>query len=156
PYRDEILFISFGLIFATLVFQGLTLTPLIKLLGISDDGSDEHREETQARLDAAHAAISRLTVLSFDESVKPALITRVRAEYDERILRLGGDPHDPLAKADETSDEALRSIRREALVAERKMITFMRDQNILGDEILRRILTEIDLEEAQLSQVNDH
>lgn len=151
PYRDEILFLSFAVIFATLVFQGLTLTPIIRFLGISEDGREEHKEETQARLDAAHAALSRLTVLSFDESINPDMINRVKAEYEDRIARLGGDPHETLGAAHTSDLQVLNTLRREALVAERKMITFMRDQNILGDEILRRILVEIDLEEAQLS-----
>lgn len=150
--RNAILFVSFVVILITLVFQGFTLAPLIKILKIRQDHSQEEREEAQARLDAAHAALSRLAVLSFDESINPDAISRVRAEYDNRILRLGGDPHDPARAADVSSDKQVQILRLEALVAERKMITFMRDQNIVGDEVLRRILVEIDLEEAKLTR----
>lgn len=150
PNRDVIIFVSFMVILVTLVFQGFTLGPLIKLLKLRADECDDAKEETQARLDAAHAALSRLTVLSFDDSMNPELIDRVRAEYDDRIARLGGPPHDALGDPMASQDDAIRMIRLEALRAERKMITFMRDQNILGDEVLRRILEEIDLEEAKL------
>lgn len=151
PNREVMIFVAFAVILVTLVFQGITLGPLIKLMGVKPDtGQEEGKEETQARLDAAHAAVSRLTVLSFDESINPEVINRVRAEYDERIAKLGGSPTDELGTGLLGQEEALKTVRLEALRAERKMITFMRDQNILGDEILRRILEEIDLEEAKL------
>lgn len=150
PQRDVILFVSFFVILATLVGQGLTFAPIIKLLNLHPNDDLEHREEVQARLDAAHAAVSRLTVLSFDEAINPDLINRVRADYDERISRLGGYPHESPGVDNSDPDEVLNMIRLEAVSAERKMITFMRDQNILGDEVLRKILHEIDREEAKI------
>lgn len=150
--KQLILFIAFAVVFVTLVLQGLTIAPLIKLLGLTGDDAEEHREEVQARLDAAHAAVSRLTVLGFDETISPEIINRVRAEYDERIAKLGGKPHEEIGAEDMAPDEMLQQVRREALSAERKMITFMRDQNILGDEVLRTILMEIDLEDAKLGK----
>lgn len=148
--KQLILFISFVVVLITLVAQGFTLAPLIKLLRPQDDDGQEHREEVEARLDAAHAAVSRLAVLRLDDSISPEVIERVQAEYDERIRRLGGKPKDEINTEMLRPDQQLNHVRREALIAERKMITFMRDQNIVGDEVLRRILVEIDLEEAKL------
>jgi CPA1 family monovalent cation:H+ antiporter len=150
PQKNVILFLSFGVILATLVFQGLTLPPLIKLLGVKQDHEQELKEEVQARLDAAHAAVSRLAVLGLEDQIDPEAIDRVRAEYDLRIISLGGNPFDPHDQTPARAAKAVQHVRHEALIAERKMITFMRDQNILGDEVLRRILVEIDLEEAKL------
>src|SRR5947208_6113487 len=48
PQRDLIVFLTFTVIVATLVLQGLTLPVLIRVLGISDDGSAE-REDAKAR-----------------------------------------------------------------------------------------------------------
>ena len=41
PGRDLILFLSFVIILATLVVQGLSLPPLIRWLGVEDDDSLE-------------------------------------------------------------------------------------------------------------------
>jgi monovalent cation/hydrogen antiporter len=149
--KDTILFVTFCVILVTLVFQGLTLAPLIKFLKLGENSDDsEAHEEKQARLDAAHAALSRLEVLGFDESINPEALNRVRAEYEDRIARLGGDSSEHLGTEASELDGAIRVVRREALHAERKMITFMRDQSMLGDEVLRHILEEIDLDEAKL------
>jgi CPA1 family monovalent cation:H+ antiporter len=40
PYRGRIVIISFAVILVTLVLQGLTLAPLIRMLGLKDDGEE--------------------------------------------------------------------------------------------------------------------
>jgi CPA1 family monovalent cation:H+ antiporter len=150
PQRELIIYLAFSVILATLVFQGLTLAPLIRLLKLAEDKTTK-KEEWEARLDAAHAAVARLQVLALEEGLSDDCLGRVRDEYDERITRLaalrrGGDIDDQL---EDMKD--LKRIRREALIAERRMITLLRDQNIIGDEVLRRVIRDIDLAEARLS-----
>jgi NhaP-type Na+/H+ or K+/H+ antiporter len=48
PQRDVVVLIAFSVVLATLVFQGLTLTPLIKLLKL-DALEDPARQLTKAR-----------------------------------------------------------------------------------------------------------
>ena len=57
PERNLILFLTFAVIFGTLVIQGLTLPAVIRLLRLEDDGEDDAREEAQARIHAASAAL---------------------------------------------------------------------------------------------------
>ncbi len=54
PERDLILFLTFSVILATLVVQGLSLPTLIRGLGLEDDGSRE-REEIEGRIEVAAA-----------------------------------------------------------------------------------------------------
>jgi len=150
PFRNHIIFLSFAVILATLVFQGLTLPPMIRFFGLGDDGSIM-REEREARWEATHAALARLEAMAFTDEVPPEVARRIRESYDERLAALtrvrelnneGTDYDCPL--------ETLARVHREVLIAERKMVTFLRDQNIVGDEVLRRLIEEIDLEEAKL------
>ena len=62
PERDLIIFLAFAVILVTLVGQGLTLAPLIRVLGVEDDGAEE-REEVDARVRVAEAALLRLEEL---------------------------------------------------------------------------------------------
>jgi CPA1 family monovalent cation:H+ antiporter len=59
PGREVVIFITFVVILVTLVGQGLTLRPLIRTLGLQPDRADAF-EETNARLQTAHAALARL------------------------------------------------------------------------------------------------
>ncbi len=62
PGRDLILLLTFCVIFATLVLQGLTLTPLVRWLKVVDDRVTE-KEERLARLKANEAALARLEAI---------------------------------------------------------------------------------------------
>lgn len=151
PFRNEIVFLSFALIVATLVFQGLSLPPIIRWLGLGDDGSTV-REEREARWEATHAALARLQAITFAEQVPPEVLRRIRESYDERLAAMSRALHIDHAGDDaQCPIETLRRVHRETLDAERRMVTFLRDQNVIGDEVLRRIVNEIDLEEAKLA-----
>src|SRR5205807_1730573 len=69
PDRGLILFLTFAVIVATLVLQGLTLPALIRVLDVSDDGGAE-REEAKARIHAAEAALARLEELLAEGTVR--------------------------------------------------------------------------------------
>src|SRR5438876_794340 len=68
PERDLVIFLTFCVILATLVGQGLSLGPLIRLLHLQEDGARE-REHAQAHLTAAHAALARLDELASEQWV---------------------------------------------------------------------------------------
>jgi CPA1 family monovalent cation:H+ antiporter len=150
PGRDKVIFITFCVILATLVLQGLTLPLAIKFARFTDD-TDGAREERQARLDATHAALSRLNVMEMEEEIDPIVLARIKVDYEQRLRSLGGTMRDAI---DPSLLEPLRlsnRIRTEMLTAERSMVTMLRDQNVIGDDVLRRVLREIDLEAAKLA-----
>ena len=57
PYRDLILFVSFGVIFITLVGLGLGLPPVVRWLGVAQAGREEHRVELDAEIAARREAL---------------------------------------------------------------------------------------------------
>src|SRR5215213_3227260 len=63
PKRDLIVFLTFSVIFFTLVAQGLSLPVVIRRLGVSDGGADAD-EEIRARLLATEAAIEQIDALA--------------------------------------------------------------------------------------------
>ena len=60
PYRDLILFTAFCVVLGTLVLQGLTVTPLMRALGIQADDTVD-REVRLARIEALRAALAETT-----------------------------------------------------------------------------------------------
>jgi CPA1 family monovalent cation:H+ antiporter len=46
PGRGLVIFLAFAVILVTLIGQGLTLPPLIRRLGVVDDGASEHAQGT--------------------------------------------------------------------------------------------------------------
>src|SRR2546428_4352202 len=80
PVWGGVILISFSVILATLVLQGLSLTPLIRVLRLEEDRGLE-QEEMQAREHAATAALARLDGLTGEDWLMPDHAERLRVHY---------------------------------------------------------------------------
>ena len=150
PGRSLILFLTFAVIFGTLVVQGLTLPAVIRLLRLQDDGEDDAREEAQARIHAARAALLRLDELAEEEWVRADTAERVRNGYGFRRDRFsawldGGDDGSIEARSRD-----FQRLRRELLNAERAAVQGLRRSGEISDEVARRVERDLDLEDARL------
>lgn len=148
PFRSEIILLSFMVILATLVVQGLTLAPLIRALGITS-GTEGEEEEMHAREQAAAAALSRLNELSEEDWPKSVHVEQLELHYGQRLRRFSPDAEiDPDCKK-ETSEAFLR-LREEILAAERSALIRLRDEGTISDEVLHRLEQEVDVEALRL------
>ena len=85
PQRDLVIFFTFSVILATLVGQGLSLGPIIRLLGLEPESSLE-REHAQAHLVAARAALSRLDELATEAWVPEDAFAHLRSHYAQKLV----------------------------------------------------------------------
>jgi len=148
PERDLILFLTFAVILATLVVQGLSLPPLIRLLGLEDDGSGE-REEVIGRIKVAEAALDRLEELVEEDWVREETAERVRGLYSYRrdrfAARFDGD-----RDGFEDRSLAYQRLTVELLRAQRKTLIRLRNEGHISDEVMHGIERDLDLEESRL------
>ncbi len=151
PGRDLILFLTFVVILATLVLQGLSLPPLIRWLGIQDDRSME-REEREARLKANQAALTRLNEIAQRDPAKDDALQRLRVEYEDHIRQVEGAEPESAGTPLRLFSSEYERLSHEALQIERITIIKLRNQDVISDEVLRRIQRDIDLAEARLQQ----
>jgi CPA1 family monovalent cation:H+ antiporter len=151
PDRHLILFLTFGVILTTLLLQGLSLPLVIKLLKVVDAGEEERDEEVAARYLTALAAIERLDLLVTQSNAPSDIVERVRHEYDRHLAYYSGRLADPSSDGLDAFCDTHEKVRREALQAERRMLVKLRDDGVIGDDILRRVEHELDLEESQLA-----
>lgn len=151
PGRDLILFLTFVVIFVTLVLQGLSLPPLIRWLGIEDDGKGE-REERAARLKANQAALARLNEMGERDPTRADALQRLRVEYEDHILQLKAAAPGRAGKSVRLFSAEYERLSQEALQEERKAILQLRNDSAISDEGLREIQRDIDLAEARLKR----
>ena len=149
--RDLILFFTFIVIIVTLVLQGLTLPLLIRLLGVKDDGSME-REEHEARLKANQTALAQLKQSAGANPTENDALERLRVEYEDHIFQLQSTGAATGNKRLRRFSAAFERLSQEALLVERRTILQLRDDNVISDEVLRRIQRDIDLAEARLRE----
>ena len=149
PDRDLIVFLTFAVILGTLVLQGLTLPGVIRLLDLEDDGLAE-KEDAKARIHAAEAALARLEELLDEEWVREDTAERLRGLYTFRRDRFTSR-FDP--EGDRSIDERsanFQRLRHELLEAERRAVLELRRSGRIDDEVMRRVVRDLDLEDARL------
>lgn len=151
PQRNIILFLTFTTVIGTLVVQGLSLPPIIRLLKFPGrDPQAETLAEANAQAQASRVAEKRLNALLEDErnALPPPLADRLREVLERRRNavweRLGAT--NPVTG--ETVDDTYRRLSREMISAERSMFVRLRDGRYIDDEMLRTLLRRLDLEEA--------
>jgi CPA1 family monovalent cation:H+ antiporter len=148
PGRELIVFLTFAVILATLVGQGLTLPFLIRWVRLGDDGSEQH-EEIHAREAATEAALARLGELETEIPGHLPLIGQLRDRYAHRAEHYTHSHEDGDELPVDPEERDHEAIRRAVLAAERLAVIELRDRGVIGDEALRRVQHDIDLEEVR-------
>jgi hypothetical protein len=155
PYRDLILFVSFGVIFITLVGLGLGLPLVVRWLGVAGAARAEyraaHESEIAARREALDAALRSLDAITDDRELSDEVVKLLRARHETRAGQVP-DSLDPDAR--EVTAIGAR-VTRELIAAERKFIHVLLRDGKITDEIRRRIERDLDLEEASLANRDD-
>jgi len=156
PDRHLIIFITFCVILSTLVLQGITLPPLIRRLGIDRDGRREkrgsHYQEALARIEAANAALAEIDTWAKKGDCSTETAQHLKGYYQRQI-------RDSNRHRDEKSDGELGhlstkdiELQRKALDTERSKIMELHNDGLIGDDVLRLIELDLDLQEMRLVQ----
>jgi CPA1 family monovalent cation:H+ antiporter len=149
PDRNLIIFLTFGVIFATLVLQGLSMPMLIRRLHITRDGTED-AEEVRARLVATKAALAHLDELAGEDWTREDTIERMRRLYEYRKRRFA-------ARAGKIEDDgyedrslAYQRVVQSVLAAQRDALVHLRNEGEISNETMNAVIRELDLEESRL------
>ena len=150
PGRNEIVFIAFCVIFVTLVFQGLSLIPILRWLKIDGD-EDVATREMEVRVAALRAGIARMRELEpgFKATTQWEIESRILGEYEYRIAHLTGHLDGSTAPGDGIAYDHVLQV--EALEAERREVARLRDSGEIPDDIYRRVNYDLDLATQRLA-----
>src|SRR3954466_7980248 len=88
--RDVVLLFTFATILVTIVLQGLTLPLLVRACGLERSAEDE-RQENEARLQAAEAALQRPAHAAADDEAPDTTVERLRTTYAEHAERAAAE-----------------------------------------------------------------
>jgi CPA1 family monovalent cation:H+ antiporter len=151
PQRDVVLLMTFAVIFATLVVQGLTLPTLIRRLDVHDDGTED-REELLGRRAAVDAALARIGDLEGEEWTRDDTAQRMRMLYEYRHRRLASRAGDGDGDGEDYEHRARKyqKMVRAVLDAQREELVRLRNAGTISNEVMHRLERELDLEDERL------
>ena len=142
PFRDFILFTAFAVVLGTLVIQGMTVNPLMRVLALRDDGSVD-REVRLARAETARAALAAVE----DADSHLETVTFLRRKYQARLRQAEG-ADGAREQAEQEGWPEFRDIQRRAQEAQRRMLSDLRSQGVIGDDAFHAIEEELDWAEV--------
>ncbi|NIX92792.1 Na+/H+ antiporter [Pseudomonas fulva] len=160
PERDLLIFIAAGVILLSLISACVALPLLLR--GVSKSSDERMQQEVhEAWRRTAEAAIHALEAEEVVDANAPQdaaqatlateLKARLMAEYRDQLDR-HNDSEEARALA-EQMDLLERRLRLRALRAQRLELYNLHRQHLLGDEVVRHVLGELDMSEANLGQV---
>ncbi|MBN9581889.1 MAG: Na+/H+ antiporter [Afipia sp.] len=151
PYRDLILFVTFGVILITLIGMGLTLPALARALGLVKHGTLEVQREREAEiaarrkiLEAARGSLDRIVA---ERNLPEGLARFLEARHETRMRAL---PEPARIDGEFTPPTRGSSMVREILAVERSVLHQLLREGKITDETRRRIERDLDLEEAAI------
>ncbi|WP_436736485.1 Na+/H+ antiporter [Streptomyces sp. BBFR102] len=149
PARDEIIFIAFCVIMATLLVQGLTLPWLVRTLGVKADTDAEHKLEHDLAVRAAKAARRRLKEIEATEELPEDISERLQRGALDIGVRISPDLLDDerrewwVQRAERVA--AMSRVQREMMSAARHEVLSARNEPGADPEVVDRVLRQLDV-----------
>ncbi|MBB5154490.1 Na+/H+ antiporter [Saccharopolyspora phatthalungensis] len=157
PARELIQFVAFVIVVGTILVQGTTLPWLIRKLGVTDpdEAARDDQAEAEARVTATNAALRYLDGLTpADLRTEPAHFDRIIGRMKDLVEHQGMTAAEQVgrtaAERADTASKVFSDLRRDLIEVQRSAIADERDAGNLDDQVLRRVLRELDLREAAL------
>jgi CPA1 family monovalent cation:H+ antiporter len=141
PHRTLLIFLTFGVIFATLVGQGGTLPLVQRRLGLEPDATDT-KEQDEAMTAATRFSLERLARRARAGTVDAREAEALRKRYESHVL-------------DDRTEEAVREFHRAelSLLADQHVaLVHMRNHGAIENTTLRHLETHLDFKRLQLEE----
>jgi monovalent cation/hydrogen antiporter len=150
PNRNLIIFLTFSVIFVTLVLQGLTLPGLIRKLGLASGQASNAVEEQEARREILTTALAYIDRL--ESNAKPEhlpIYQDLARHYRSRLMLVEAGDEPPESHTDLALARYHTNVSQELRSLERRTAVGLRNANKINDELLRQLERELDLSEAR-------
>lgn len=144
PHRDLIIFLAFFVIAATLIGQGLSLPLLIRKLKVGSSWNI-HSEQQRVRGAMSAAALSAIDRIMSAEGAPAEWADQLRGEIADRIRLAAPDGIEQTPRS-----ELVLRLRQAAILAERKELIRLWQNNEISDEVMHHLEEILDYQGAHL------
>ena len=155
PERNLILFITFAVIFVTLVIQGLTLPLLIRFLRIEeiDETTPAEEQDTAIKLRLMQASLRQLTEKHTDALTENELVEFHKKQlesdisiYSQKLESLECD------ETEKNEIDRYNNVLRDLFTTQRLELVQLRKEKVFSEDELKKHEASLDLEEAKINR----
>ena len=142
---------TFGVVIISILVHGLTMSPLLRRLGIVNGHQDRTLYElTRGKLLAAYAAIEKIDQMSRVHFTHPEVLARLRDEYEQKI-ELDNTSLDELhLEGQQLKAEELQRARRHLQSVEKGAVIDAFRRGLLSQAVQEKLVADIDAQLLRL------
>ncbi|MGM7682370.1 cation:proton antiporter [Cytobacillus sp. Hm23] len=151
--REDILILAFSVVLFSLVFQGLTIKPLIKKLGVisTRKGSDDY-ERYLAQLYRYQASKDELYNVKSKLYIPHPVYKELLATYDAHIENIQKDLNQLFKEHPELKENQMAALKKHILYVEHEAISRLEKEDIISAEIKTAVQETITNELVKLEE----
>jgi CPA1 family monovalent cation:H+ antiporter len=149
--RGVLIAMTFGVVLLSIIVQGVSMAPFLRLLGVVRQNRDRRGYDLQrGDLLAARAALANLDQVADTFAVAPELVSLVREEYEQRLKAAGDGLSGMVREEASLRDEVLMRLRRHLVTVERNAVGDAARHGLLEKEVAHDLMVRFDAEAASL------
>jgi CPA1 family monovalent cation:H+ antiporter len=151
PNRSLLVTMTFGVVILSILLQGLSMSPLLRWLGIAGRRDEwERYEERRARMGASQAALRSLDRMAGEKLAHPDVIASFRKKYEQSMEEAEKAMHGLEVKQAELRGEVERAVHRQLLLVQKEHLVDSLRAGRLGRHAFEAVLRDLDAELWQL------
>lgn len=145
PHRELLVTMTFGFVLLSILVHGLTMSPLLRWLGIVGGRRELAAYElSRGKLQAIHAALEEIDRMKHVHFASSEVLASLRREYEQRAERDKTALERLHVKGERLHDEEMRWARRHLLLVEKDKVLDAFHRGVLSQAIQEKLLAEID------------
>jgi CPA1 family monovalent cation:H+ antiporter len=151
PHRDLLVSMTFGVVLLSILVHGLTMSPLLRWLGIVR-GHQERAvyELTRGKLQAARAALEEIDQMSHIHFTNPEVLAGLRREYEQKVERDSAALEELNLAREQLQAEEVQWARRHLQVVEKNAVISAFHRGLLSQAVQEKLLADIDAQLLRL------
>ena len=154
PHRELLVSGTFGVVILSILLQGPTMAPLLRLLGVVREASDRRSYDLQrGEILATKAALTSLDEVARTHAVAPAVVATLKSEYEDRLRTTEAGLGRMYDERSGLRQEVLGRIRRYLCAIERNAIGEAARHGFISDGAAHELTAALDARLASISDV---
>jgi CPA1 family monovalent cation:H+ antiporter len=144
-YRELVINMTFGVVAISILVHGLSMSPLLRLLGIVR--GRERRlayELARGRVRMARSALAELDRVARTGAADADILDSIHAEYDAQLHAASEEIHGVHLKRDEILREEQRAIRRQLILVEKRELIEALHAGLITSDVYAQLLADAD------------
>jgi CPA1 family monovalent cation:H+ antiporter len=151
PHRELLVSMTFGVVILSILLHGLTMSPLLRWLGIVRGRQERAAYElTRGKLQAAHAALEEIGRMSHVHFTNPEVLAGLRREYEQKVERDSAALDELHIEREQLHAEELQWARRHLLLVEKGVVIDAFHRGLLSQGVQEKLLADIDAQLLRL------